>query len=157
TLRAPVPTQAWAACARFRRSAGSLAVRKSQSLGSTAVSLYTNWKRLRVSFRSQRQAGETSLQQRHQPRVPVANHEEDQERNRDVVLVVEGVVNREREIGSNQQLDPRYPPETPTIIAHTNFVLLRLHAILWSSSECSLLSDQSFQHGTRVRDRQTNP
>ncbi len=45
---------------------------------------------------AQRRAPESSLQQRHQARVPVAEHEEQQEWNGDVVPVLDRAVDRQQ-------------------------------------------------------------
>src|SRR5262249_47253767 len=64
-----------------------------------------------VPLRAEREAGESPLQQRHQPGIPVTNHKQNQEGNRNEVLVGGRIVNREREITPNQQFDPGNPAE----------------------------------------------
>ena len=61
---------------------------------------YGEW--LGVSRGAARDSSETALEQRHQTRVPITDHEQKQERDRDEVFIFYCVVDGHREIGSDQ-------------------------------------------------------
>src|SRR5882724_492723 len=91
--------------------------------GMNLASLHSHREGLAVCFRTHCNAGETALQQRHQAGAPVADYEEEQEGNGDVVLVVDGVVDGQREIGSDEQLEPWHPSQTLAVFGGGDFVL----------------------------------
>src|SRR5205814_2534621 len=96
--------------------------------------------------------GESALEQRHQSGEPVAHDEQEQKRNREIVLVLERIVNREREIGADKQFCPGHPAEALAVFVGANNIFLGLDTIFGRSDKSGLLSDQSFEHGDRVGD-----
>lgn len=97
-----------------------------------------------------RKSCETSLQEGHQPGTPIAENEKKQERNREVVFVVDSVVDREREVTSNRDFDPRNPSQTLAVLLGADFIFLRLNAVLGSSDKGSLFANERFKNGPRV-------
>src|SRR5208282_6144904 len=95
--------------------------------------LDSDGKRLRVSGRAKGCASKAALQQRHQSRAPVPDDEEQQEWNRNVVLVVNSVVDRGREVGADQQFEPWNPSQALAVLGGADFVLLRDHAVFGRS------------------------
>ena len=67
-----------------------------------SVTLHPDRKWFGVSLCAKGDPGEASLQQRHQSRVPIADHEQNQKWNRDVILIVHGVVHGDSEIATDQ-------------------------------------------------------
>src|SRR5579864_1831598 len=102
---------------------------------------------LGMGLGAEREAAEPSLQQRHQARVPIANHEKQQERYRNVVLIVERVVHGESEIAADQQLGPRNPSQPAAIFLGPNFILAGLHAIFRCAREWALLAHEGLEYG----------
>src|SRR5208282_1314077 len=88
------------------------------------------------------------------PGDPVTDHEQEQEGNREVVFVVDGVKDRQREISSDQEFNPRNPSQTLAVFFRADLVLLRFDAVLGSAREGGLLAHQRFQHGNRIGDGQ---
>src|SRR5208282_5376407 len=77
-----------------------------------------------------------------------------QEGNGEVILVVDGVEDRQREIGSDQQFNPRNPSQTLAVLFRADSVLLRFDSVLGGAREGGLLANQGFQHGNRIGDGQ---
>src|SRR5271163_1658575 len=103
-----------------------------------------------MGLRADRESGEPSLQQGHQSGTPVADHKQQQEWNREVILVVDSVEDGEREISSDQQFDPRNPSQTLPVLCSQYFVFLRSHAVFGGSSESCLLTDERFKNRARI-------
>src|SRR5581483_10568788 len=76
------------------------------------------------------QAVQAALQQRHQAGVPVAEHEQAEERNGNVVLVDDRVTNRGGEVCADRQFDPGDEAQTAAVFGCPHLVFLRFHAVL---------------------------
>src|SRR5580692_2631725 len=112
-------------------------------LACTRTSFVTSnsyWERFGMSFGAERDACESALQQRHQSRIPIAHDEQYQEWHCDVILVVDRVVDGDREVAADQQLNPRHPTEAPAIGIGAHFILLGLDMIFRSTRELGRLS-----------------
>src|SRR5258708_17082634 len=116
--------------------------------------LHSDREWLSVGFGPARESAEPPLQQRRQTGAPITDHEQKQEWNREVILIVDGVKDRQREISSDQKFDPRNPSQPLAVFLRADPVLLRFDAVLRSTGEGGLLAGQGFEHGTRIGDRQ---
>src|SRR5258708_32774769 len=104
---------------------------------------------LGVGFRTLGEPGDPPLAQRHQSGARIPDYEQKQEWNREVILVVDGVKDRQCEISSDQKFDPRNPSQPLAVFLRADPVLLRFDALLRSTGEGGLLAGQGFEHGTR--------
>ena len=89
--------------------------KKDVAKGKEAVhkrALYANRKRLGVAVRwVEHQTGKTPLQQRHQSRIPVAHHKQNQKWHGNVVLIGDRVIDGQGEIATDQKLNPGNPAQ----------------------------------------------
>src|SRR4029077_16689125 len=108
-----------------------------RSLRALAISVRsdTHRKRFGMGLGTQRDSRESSLQQRHESRVPVAEHEQNQKWNRDVILVVYRVIHGDCEAHADQQLDPWHPAQAAAVLVGGHFVLLGLDMVFLSAGE----------------------
>src|SRR5271170_1650084 len=95
---------------------------------------------------AQAEALKSSLEERHQSRVPVAYDEDQQERHREVVLIGYRIVNRGCKVTADEQFDPGNDAETLAVFRRLRSLTLLLDAILRRSLEGALDAEERLKH-----------
>ena len=109
-----------------------------------------------MAFRAQFNSREAALEQRHQSRVPIAKNKQQEKRNGEVVVDLDGVISHHREIAANQQLHPRDPSQPPAVFCGAYLIFFRADIIFRGARESSFFSDERFDNGFRVRNGESD-